>query len=68
MIGGYVCGFDESAVVVPISIEKRPPIFSLSWVYSVVTYLLCTLVTSNALFHCYKPAVEMALNKNFPYR
>ncbi|XP_066261106.1 activating signal cointegrator 1 complex subunit 2-like [Euwallacea similis] len=68
MIGGHVCGFDASATIIPISIEKRPPSFSLSWIYSVVSYLLHTLQTSSALFHVYKPGIEMALNKNFAYR
>ncbi|XP_066137597.1 activating signal cointegrator 1 complex subunit 2 isoform X2 [Euwallacea fornicatus] len=68
MIGGHVCGFDASATIVPITIEKRPPVFSLSWIYSVVSYLLYTLQTSSALFQVYKPGIEMALNKNFAYR
>lgn len=68
MIGGHICGFDETAVIVPIAVEKRPSVFNLKWVYSVVSYLLTTLIASNALFHLCKPAVEIAFNKNFPFR
>ncbi|CAH0564260.1 unnamed protein product [Brassicogethes aeneus] len=68
MIGGNICGFDKDAVVVPLSIEKRPAIFSLSWVYSVVNYLLYTISTVNVLFEFYKPSIEMALNLDLPYR
>lgn len=68
MIGGLVCGFDESAVVVPIAVDKRPAVFSLVWVHSVVSYLLQTLLNSSMLFQVYEGAVEMALTKQFPYR
>ncbi|ERL91004.1 hypothetical protein D910_08346 [Dendroctonus ponderosae] len=68
MIGGQVCGFDESVEAVPISIEKRPAIFSLSWVYSVVNYLLCSVITSQVLFTFFKPSIEIATQKNFPFR
>lgn len=68
MIGGHVCGFDEDAVVVPVSIKERPKVFSLSWVYSVVNYLLNTLALLNTLLQFYKPAVEICLDKKLPYR
>lgn len=69
MIHGYVCGFDEkNTIIVPISIEKRPPIFSLNWIYSVVEYLLNTISTLNILLQFYKPSIEYALETNLPYR
>ncbi|XP_050308119.1 activating signal cointegrator 1 complex subunit 2 [Anthonomus grandis grandis] len=62
-----ICGTKGSDSV-PISILNRPPIFSLNWVYSVGDYLVSTLLTLNALFHFYKPALELALVKELPYR
>ncbi|XP_030764124.1 activating signal cointegrator 1 complex subunit 2 [Sitophilus oryzae] len=67
MINGYLNGFEENHIMIPISIEKRPAVFSLSWVYSLVTYLLSTVATINVLFHFHKPAVEFALDKKYPY-
>lgn len=68
MIGGHVCGFDSDAVIVPISIDKRPAVFSLKWIYSVVNYLLNTIYTLNILLQFYKPSIEYALENNLPYR
>ncbi|KAJ8959098.1 hypothetical protein NQ318_022355 [Aromia moschata] len=68
MIGGHVCGFDRDAEIVPISIEKRPPVFSLVWTYSIVDYLLNTLALLNTLLQFYKPAIEISLSKGLPYR
>ncbi|XP_060522407.1 activating signal cointegrator 1 complex subunit 2 [Cylas formicarius] len=66
-IRGHLCDAEESAVVVPISIDKRPAIFSLAWVYSLVSYLLNTVATMDILFQCHKPAVQVALALDFPY-
>ncbi|KAJ8916873.1 hypothetical protein NQ315_005880 [Exocentrus adspersus] len=68
MIGGHVCGFDDNAVRVPISIKERPKVFNLAWIYSVVNYLLNTLALLNTLLQFYKPAIEICLNKGLPYR
>ncbi|XP_074032009.1 activating signal cointegrator 1 complex subunit 2 [Leptinotarsa decemlineata] len=68
MIGGHVCGFAKDAVIVPISIKPRPALFDLSWIYSVVNYLLNTLALLNTLFEFYKPSIEMSLNKELPFR
>lgn len=68
MIGGHVCGFSENAVVVPISIKPRPPVFDLSWIYSVVNYLLNTISLLNSLLQFHKPAIDMCFNNDLPYR
>lgn len=68
MIEGHVCGFHEDAVVVPLSIEPKPAIFSLSWIYSVVNYLANTVLLLNSLLQFHKPAVEMGFHHNLPYR
>lgn len=68
MLGGHICGFHEDAVVVPLSIEPKPAVFSLSWVYSVVNYLLNTVSLLNSLLQFHKPAVEMCFNHELPYR
>lgn len=68
MIGGHICGFDEGAVVVPISIKPRPAVFSLTWVYSVVNYLLNTVSLLNSLLQFHKPGVEMCFSNELPYR
>lgn len=68
MIGGYVCGFDEDAVIVPISIERRPPVFNMEWIYSVVNYLLNSISLLNVVLQFYKPSVEIALEKQLPFR
>lgn len=68
MIGGHVCGFRENAVVVPIAITPRPPVFNLSWVYSVVNYLLNTMSLLRTLLEFYKPAMELCIQKDLPFR
>ncbi|RZC35908.1 activating signal cointegrator 1 complex subunit 2, partial [Asbolus verrucosus] len=68
MIGGHVCGFEPGAVIVPIAIEEKPPVFNLNWVYSVVSYLLNTISTLHMLLKFYKPATAVALAKGVPYR
>ncbi|CAG9812776.1 unnamed protein product [Phaedon cochleariae] len=68
MIGGHVCGFAKDAVIVPIAIPPRPLVFNLSWVYSVVNYLLNTVSLLNTLLQFYKPSIEMCLNKELPFR
>ncbi|CAG9773525.1 unnamed protein product [Ceutorhynchus assimilis] len=68
IIGNQVCGFGGSGSIVPNYIHNRPAIFSLSWVYSVVDDIIKTLVSLNALFQFYRPSIEMALNKNLPFR
>ncbi|XP_072393970.1 activating signal cointegrator 1 complex subunit 2 [Diabrotica undecimpunctata] len=68
MIGGHVCGFSEGAVVVPIAIGPRPPVFDLTWIYSVVNYLLNTMALLHTLLEFYKPAIEMCIEKDLPFR
>ncbi|KAG5888952.1 hypothetical protein JTB14_012211 [Gonioctena quinquepunctata] len=68
MIGGHVCGFANEAVIVPIAIKPRPALFNLSWIYSVVNYLLNTVSLLNTLLQFYKPSIEMCLNKELPFR
>ncbi|XP_056634151.1 activating signal cointegrator 1 complex subunit 2 [Diorhabda sublineata] len=68
MIGGHVCGFRENAVVVPIAVSPRPSIFNLTWVYSVVSYLLNTMSLLHTLLEYYKPAMELCIKKDLPFR
>ncbi|KAF7278761.1 hypothetical protein GWI33_007994 [Rhynchophorus ferrugineus] len=68
MLHGYLLGDQNFNVTIPVSIEKRPLIFSLSWIYSLVNYILNTVATLNILFQIYKPAIEMTLNKDYPFK
>jgi activating signal cointegrator complex subunit 2 len=68
MIGGHVCGFEAGAVIVPIAIEEKPPIFSLDWIYSTVDYLLNIMSALHMLLRFHKPAIAVALDKGIPYR
>lgn len=68
MLLDYLAGAQDSDVTIPISLEKRPLIFSLTWVYSLVNYILNTVTTLNILFHVYKPAIEITLNNDYPFK
>lgn len=68
MIGGHVCGFEPDAVIVPIAIDDRPKVFNLSWVYSVVNYLLNTVTSLHVLLKYHTPSIESALAIKIPYR
>ncbi|XP_044253366.1 activating signal cointegrator 1 complex subunit 2 [Tribolium madens] len=68
MIGGHVCGFEPDAVIIPIAVEEKPPVFNLAWVFSVVDYLLNTISSLRMLLKFYKPAINVALSKGIPYR
>ncbi|VEN63810.1 unnamed protein product [Callosobruchus maculatus] len=67
-ISGYLCGFKRDAVIVPINLKPRPPVFNLEWVYSVVNYLLNTMHFLNVMLEFYKPSIEMCLEKDVPFR
>ncbi|EFA08000.1 activating signal cointegrator 1 complex subunit 2 [Tribolium castaneum] len=68
MIGGHVCGFEPDAVIIPIAVEEKPPVFNLAWVFSVVDYLLNTISSLHMLLKFHKPAINVALSKGIPYR
>lgn len=68
MIGGHVCGFEPGAVIVPIAVEEKPPVFNLNWVFSIVDYLLNTISSLHVLLKFHKFAISNALNKVMPYR
>lgn len=62
---------DDSSSAIAIALQSlpaRPAVFQLEWLYDTVSYLLNAMATLNALFQHYKPAVEIALQMNFPYR
>lgn len=68
MVKGHLCGFDPDTIQLPIAVEPRPPIFHLPWVYSITNYLLNTVSLLNTLLQFHKPAIEICLNKDLPYR
>ncbi|KAL3274673.1 hypothetical protein HHI36_016053 [Cryptolaemus montrouzieri] len=67
MIKGKLTGkLDPGVIIVPISLEDKPKLFSLSWVDSVMNYLLNTVYTICALFRLRKSNINMALSLNIP--
>ncbi|XP_022916248.2 activating signal cointegrator 1 complex subunit 2 [Onthophagus taurus] len=68
MIGGYICGFEENSVKIPIGIRPKPAKFDPQWVEEVTIYLLDTSASLNAFLSSCNNALNVALEMGIPYR
>lgn len=68
MIGGYICGFEEGANIIPIELDPKPDHFDPYWIEKVVTHLLDIFSSLHTFLPLQPKALEKALELGLPHR